>query len=171
MSKALSDLKKEIEKCRKCKNPAPWSFPKRNNVAGVLGDSDIMFVGDRPSTGEWDKANELFYDLLRNNGFERAHLTDITKCGRKVKQKVSLEEIRNCLVYFERELAIIRPRAIVALGNKTHTMLQGLLPALWKQDVQLEKIWHYSYASRFKKEEEYEARFRELKRKLDRKVK
>jgi len=162
----ISELKKKIHNCCKCDKAEPWTFPRYNNVSGFLGDSDIMFVAERPSTGRFSKADKLFYRLLRKHGFEKAHLTDITKCRKKVREEVSLEEISNCLVYFKEELAIIRPKVIVALGNKTYTMLKALLPALGTLDVQLEKIMHYSYVSRFKKEDEYDDQFKNLKDKL-----
>jgi len=174
MNASMPDLKKRIEGCSKCKNAKPWLFPKKEGVDGFLGCRKIMFVGDRPSrpsTGksgddELDNATRLFYKLLKHKGFADAHLTDLTKCRRKVKDTVGFEEISNCLEHFKEELNTIKPMAIVALGHKPYTILEFLLPALGKADIQLERITHYSYAKRFKRQDKYPKEFDELQRKL-----
>lgn len=175
MNATMPDLKKRIEGCSKCKNADPWLFPKEEGVEGFLGCRKIMFVGDRPSTGKsgddaLDNATKSFYELLEDKGFADAHLTDLTKCRGKVEDTVGIKEISNCLEYFKEELNTIKPTAIVALGYKPYTILQFLLPALGKTDIQLERIRHYSYIKRFGKKD-YAEEFDQLQRELNKKWK
>lgn len=183
----VARLRDEIKKCDKCKNLRhdkhksskwkPWLFPEEDGVKGFLGCSDIMFVGERPSTGKskddkLDEATKLFYNLLKKYGFQEAHLTDLTKCRKEVKEEDTLQEISNCLGYFKRELTDINTRTLVALGQKQYMTLKFLLPAL-EQPVELLRLRHYSATIRFKDKkkrreakEKYYHEFKELSLKL-----
>src|ERR1700732_1441653 len=98
-----------------------------------------MFTGDR--------SGDFLYDQLYRAGFanqphsQRADdglilkdvLISAAVRGAPPANKPLPEEIRNCLPYLEREIALIRPRAILALGGiALHTYLdllkrQGLI--------------------------------------------
>ncbi|KXA95345.1 hypothetical protein AKJ36_00950 [candidate division MSBL1 archaeon SCGC-AAA259I07] len=168
--KSLKQLKDEIKGCNECRNNrGAWFFPDRHGVSGFNGDDKIFFVGERPSTGEWDKANELFYKLLKEYNFENAHLTDVIKCRKEVGEEVTREEIGNCVEHFRKELEVVNPKTIVSLGDKVHSILKVLLPVLGEQNILLLKIWHYTYPQRFGKQDDYKKQWKQTFHKVNEK--
>ena len=105
-----------------------WFFPRRDGVEGWRGTQRIMFIGLNPSTGRFaSKYDRYFYAQLKRQRFGHAHLTDAIK-ERAVADKVKtirsdaprMERYRR---YLLKEIEIIRPRRIVALGRTAHDIL------------------------------------------------
>ncbi len=173
----LQDLAEEIRICLNCYTKfrnlpnservkvrdwylhGPWFFPPdESGVKGFFGTGSIVFVCPRPSTGSFaDTASRLFYKLLKEHGFSDAHLTDMVKCRRKAG-KMSSVEIQNCLPFLIREIDILKPQRIVAVGNDVYRELKGLLENVIQ-------ICHYSYAHRYKKADRLEMQLRMLSEK------
>ena len=171
----------DLEKCLKCYekfntyseedrvrirrwyNEKPWFFPPYGGVMGFFGTDEVIFVGQRPSTGGGvfpDKVGLLFYNLMKEYGFGDAHLTDLVKC-KGLAGKVSAEQIDNCLQYLKEEIALLKPKLIVALGNDVFNVLRKLeLP------TPLEKVTHYS--DKFKRAKEtFEEGLKRIKKLAD----
>jgi uracil-DNA glycosylase family 4 len=190
--KSLIDLTNIIEKClrcyeefkdyqselrlkfRRCYNRDAWFFPPsriddNGLVKGFLGTGDVVFVCMRPSTGTFpSKADKLFYKLIENNGFQDAHITDLIKCRLRVKNEKRNEEneVENCFEYLLKELEIIKKEKenlslIVAVGDKAYDYLNEKLPPHYKD--KLVKIIHYSYAIRWRKEQDLEKDFKRIR--------
>jgi len=128
-----------------------WFFPSFGGVDGWCGTQRIMFVGRAPSTGHFpteaerssDPARRL-YTLLNRQGLARAHLTDAIKervlglaVGDIEADKARMERYRR---YLEMEIDIIRPRLIVAMGERTYRIMNDWLGS----DPRLRRIPHYS---------------------------
>lgn len=153
----LVQYREEIAR-RKRRAYRNWTYWGRPVPAFGDPEADLVIVGLAPAahganrTGRMftgDRSGDFLYDQLYRAGFanqaesKRADdglvLTNvlISAAVRCVPpdNKPLPEEIRNCLPYLERELAIIRPRAVLALGaialNTYLDLLkkQGLIPS------------------------------------------
>jgi len=122
----------------------PWLFPTRGAVQGFMGTDPIMFVGERPSTGSFKGPAILLYTLLEDLGMSNSHLTDVIKSRGKVGEPFP-SDISIHRRIFDREIDILRPRRIVAFGQKVYDLLQF---ALAGSDIVLRQVWHYSYLRR-----------------------
>jgi uracil-DNA glycosylase family 4 len=159
-NKALKELTYKIEGCLKCYkefkkyseedrirfrewyNQGPWFFPPYKKVMGFLGDGKVVFVCQRPSTGTFpDKKVKLFYKLIEKYGFKDAHITDLVKCRRKAKEPMD-KMIQNCLPFLEQEIEILKPKLIVAVGNKVKRILEKKFA---NREIEIEYITHYAY--------------------------
>lgn len=117
----LYGLRKNIENCRKC--------PLSKTCSPVAGmqfiDSDIMIVGEVPSQEDVDMGipfagvgGFILTIILNKLGVKRdsLYLTNMVKCN-KVEGKVTLEEAEQCLHHLYNEIAIVKPKVIVTLGE------------------------------------------------------
>lgn len=115
----------------------------------------------------FDSKLARFYELLEKNRLWNAHLTDFIKTRAKIgydwkkSEKLSFyaNEFDQHLPILSRELAIIHPTRIVALGEKTY-----LWTAICKSFLNLRKAkltLAPHYANRFKKWKEIEREFQE----------
>ena len=109
-----------------------------------MGTADVMFVAERPSTNR-ERFPALLYNLLEKCGAAGSHLTDVIKSRGKVGEPYP----ENMAVHrrvFDREIEIVRPRLIVAFGQKVYDLLQFSLAG---SGVKIRHVWHYSYAARW----------------------
>lgn len=135
-------------------------FPTRWGVDGFQGTGDVWFVAEKPSTGGFPSRHDrLLYDTLKANGFEHAHLTDVSKeIGPGAEDITPAERQRN-IPFFERELEILEPTLVVALGEKAENELEWMDAT---DDVETTRVNHYSWAGRWGKEETFERQIREV---------
>ena len=181
VEESLRSLLYRIESCLKCYekfkdynekdririrewcNEGPWFFPpsEDSGIKGFLGTGKVTFVCQRPSTrGKIpNKADLLFYELMKKYGFEDAHITDLVKC-RGIAGEISTREIDNCLLYLEEEIRILKPKLIIAVGRKVYEVLTEKLEL---GSMRVEKITHYSYAFRYNRAEKLEEEFRRIR--------
>lgn len=127
-----------------------WRFPSEPMVSGFLGPGPVIFVGDQPSTNPWsssDPGRRLFYDSLQSLGLGGSHLTDL------VKRRGPSGELGDGLPsdfavhrqFFERELRVVRPQLIVAIGK----LARRHLPAfMGEHRVPVLTVWHFAYGVR-----------------------
>lgn len=119
----LEEIRKELVDCRRCP-----LCKKRNNVVFGVGDpdADIVFVGEAPGREEDLKgepfvgeAGRLLDRILNAMGTDRQHvyICNVEKCRPPENRDPSAEEIEACEPYLKRQLFVIRPRVIVALGR------------------------------------------------------
>ena len=152
-------------------------------------DAEIMFVGEAPGAVEEQKrepftgpAGGTLDRILKAMGLDRSkvYISNICKFRPAIEggpqgsrnRKPTTEEMESCLEYVHEEIAIIRPRVLVALGS---TAAEGLLHrpvsvnrarGQWMscQEIPLMITFHPSYILR--KEEEGEEVASAEKRKL-----
>lgn len=134
-NKQWDKLIEEIMNCRKCalyknrKNPVPGEGNK---------NADLMFIGEAPGAREDETgrpfvgaAGKLLTELIEFIGLSRenVYITNIVKCRPPGNRDPREEEINACLPYLLKQIKLIRPRIIVALGRhagKTLFELSGL---------------------------------------------
>jgi len=119
----LKKLKDEIIECRKCSLYKTRTLP-------VIGQGDhqakILFCGEAPGASE-DKtghpfcgaAGKILDELLDSIKIKRedVYICNILKCRPPGNRNPQTAEIEACTPYLERQIEIIKPKAICALGN------------------------------------------------------
>ena len=127
----LGPVRAEMGDCRRC----PLAEGRTNVVFGE-GDeqADLVFVGEGPGEDEdrlgkpfVGKAGELLTRIIEAMTLtrDRVYIANIVKCRPPKNRDPLTEEIERCLPFLFKQLAAIRPKVIVTLGNvPTKTLLQ-----------------------------------------------
>jgi len=119
----LEDLKYQVENCRKC---GLWE----NRSHPVLGEgnpkAEVMFIGEAPGREE-DRlgrpfvgaAGRLLDEIFSEIGIKRGevYITNVVKCRPPGNRPPTKREVRACSIYLDKQISIIKPRIVVALGN------------------------------------------------------
>lgn len=129
---AWPELKTMVRDCTACKLRAGCT----QTVFGV-GDeqADWLFVGEGPGADE-DARGEPFVGqagklldnmllALRLKRGDKVYIANIVKCRPPNNRTPEADEIATCLPYLRRQVALIRPKIIVALGKTAATALLG----------------------------------------------
>lgn len=134
---ALDLLRAEALACQKC----PHLAQVRTQVVFGVGnpEASLLFVGEAPGQDEdrqgepfVGRAGQLLTRIIQAMGLSRetVYIANILKCrpdmppGSRGNRPPRPEEMDTCKPYLLRQIEIIQPRAIVALGG---TAVQGLL--------------------------------------------
>jgi uracil-DNA glycosylase len=124
-------LEAETKRCKKCGELART----RQNVVFGVGNphAELMFIGEAPGADEdaqgepfVGRAGQLLTKIIEGMGLKRSevYIANVLKC-RPPENRVPLpEETASCLPYLEKQIEMIRPKVIVALGA---TALRSLL--------------------------------------------
>lgn len=132
----MAELRQRALACRKC----PHLAATRQNVVFGVGDihAALMFVGEAPGADEdaqgepfVGRAGQLLTRIIQTMGLsrEQVYIANILKCRPDTPGQTSgnrrptATEMATCLPYLLEQIALIRPRVIVALGA---TALEGL---------------------------------------------
>ena len=118
----LEKIAEEVRQCRKCDLAS-----SRTNAVPGEGDPDarIMFVGEAPGADEdaqgrpfVGRAGQLLDKIINACGLKRSDvfIGNILKCRPPDNRDPRAEEIISCLPYLQRQIEIIDPEIIVALG-------------------------------------------------------
>ncbi|MFQ6082580.1 MAG: uracil-DNA glycosylase family protein [Candidatus Aminicenantia bacterium] len=121
--KELKALEREITNCRKCR-----LFSSRTNLVFGQGnsDADLMFIGEAPGEDEdrvgepfVGKAGQLLTKIIKAMNLTRAdvYITNVVKCRPPSNRNPREDEIKQCWPYLIRQINLIRPKIIVALGK------------------------------------------------------
>ncbi len=127
------DLRSAVAACRKC----GLCEARKQAVLGV-GDvsADWLFVGEGPGAEEDQRgepfvgqAGKLLDNMLAAIGLRRGndvYIANSVKCRPPENRTPTPEETAACLPYLERQIELIRPKLIVALGRPAaQTLLQS----------------------------------------------
>lgn len=136
--RSLSALRRLEQECRRCELylPATQVVPGRGR-----GGAPLMLVGEQPGDRE-DLAGEPFVgpagrvlaDALEQAGIDpdRVFLTNAVKHfrfeprgKRRLHKKPSVAHVTACNAWLHRELALVKPRVVVALGATAARALSG----------------------------------------------
>jgi uracil-DNA glycosylase len=120
----LEELSAFIGDCRRCK-----LAPLRTHLVFGVGNphSDLMFVGEAPGADEdargepfVGRAGQLLTDIIeRGMGLKRAdvYICNVIKCRPPDNRNPEPDEVAACEPFLMRQIDLVRPRAIVALGT------------------------------------------------------
>ncbi len=120
----LPELGSFIGDCKRCK-----LAPLRTNLVFGVGnpEADLMFVGEAPGADEdargepfVGRAGQLLTDIIeRGMGLRRAdvYICNVIKCRPPDNRNPEPDEVASCEPFLMRQIDLVRPRAIVALGT------------------------------------------------------
>ncbi|UCC96477.1 MAG: uracil-DNA glycosylase [Phycisphaerales bacterium] len=121
-STELEKIAAEVRQCRKC----DLGTLRTNAVPGEGNpDARIMFVGEAPGADEdaqgrpfVGRAGQLLDKIIEACGLKRkdVFIGNVLKCRPPDNRDPRAEEIISCLPYLQRQIEIIEPEIIVALG-------------------------------------------------------
>jgi len=158
----LKELNSSIQKCTKCMlYSLKWNLLDVTKGYGKLlgnGGKEILVVAQNPSINRFPyqtQAMGVDYELVGKGDYFRKKLkdlgidtskiywTNIVKCSTENNCVPDSDIIIICREWLVREIEILKPKKIVAMGNIAYEYLQDA-----KFSVPLSKIWHYAYVNR-----------------------
>jgi uracil-DNA glycosylase len=129
---ALEAVRELIGDCQRCR-----LAQGRTKLVFGVGDANaqLMFVGEGPGADEdaqglpfVGRAGQLLNNMIAAMGLQReqVYIANIVKCRPPQNRKPEPDEARTCLPFLERQIEIVRPRVLVALGATAATYLLGM---------------------------------------------
>ncbi len=155
MNDELKELVEEILSCKKC----PLHKTRKKPVPGEgKVPSDLMLVGEAPGRKEDEEgrpfvgnAGKLLTRCLLRIGISRSnvYITNIVKCRPPNNRTPTREEISSCIHYLVRQINIVRPKVIVALGSVAATYLcTRYFPTLNPRPISITRVRGTVFTSR-----------------------
>ena len=134
---ALEELQKEIGDCTRC----PLAYAGRHTIVFGEGDPNatLMFVGEGPGADEdasgrpfVGKAGQLLNNMIGAMGLEREQvfIANVVKCRPPGNRTPEFVEATTCSQFLLRQIDIVRPKVIVALGATAATYVLGVRQSL-----------------------------------------
>jgi len=134
---ALQAVRDEIGDCTRC----PLAYAGRKKIVFADGSptARLMFVGEGPGADEdiqglpfVGKAGQLLNNMIVAMGLKReeVYIANIVKCrppGNRVPEPI---EANTCSQFLLKQIDIVRPQIIVALGSTAATYLLGVKQSL-----------------------------------------
>ncbi len=164
----LEKLAEEVRQCRKCN----LGSLRTNAVPGEGNpNAQIFFIGEGPGADEdaqgipfVGRAGKLLDKIIAAMGLKRSDIFigNILKCRPPQNRDPKPDEIINCLPYLQRQIELINPQIIVALGahaartllntNKSIGQLRGQFheyyAGLTRAPIKLMATYHPAYLLR-----------------------
>ena len=168
MAAELEKIADEVRQCRKC----DLGSLRTNAVPGEGNpNARIVFVGEGPGANEdaqgrpfVGRAGQLLDRVIIAMGLKRSDvfICNILKCRPPENRDPRAEEIINCFPYLQRQIELINPEIIVALGapaaktllntNKSIGQLRGQFhkyyAGLGRAPIKLMPTYHTAYLLR-----------------------
>ena len=142
---ALESVRAEIGDCTRC----PLAYAGRHTIVFADGDPNatLMFVGEGPGADEdaqglpfVGKAGQLLNNMIVAMGLKReeVYIANIVKCRPPGNRTPEFAEASTCSQFLLKQIDIVRPKVIVALGSTAATYLLGVRQSL----SSLRGRWH-----------------------------
>jgi len=119
---ALKAIREDIGDCTRCR----LHKGRKNIVFGVGNvNADLMFVGEGPGADEDEqgepfvgRAGQLLNNMIAAMGLKRSdvYIANVVKCRPPQNRTPERDECDTCSPFLMRQIEIIRPKVIVALG-------------------------------------------------------
>jgi DNA polymerase len=142
---ALRVIQKDIGDCTRC----PLAYAGRRKI--VFGDgapaARLMFVGEGPGADEdasgvpfVGKAGQLLNNMIVAMGLKReeVYIANIVKCRPPANRVPEPVEANTCSQFLLRQMDVVQPEVVVALGATAATYLLGVKQSL----AGLRGKWH-----------------------------
>jgi uracil-DNA glycosylase len=142
---SLEELRAAIGDCRRCK----LCSGRTNLVFGVGNpNAELMFIGEGPGRDEdlqgepfVGRAGQLLTDIItKGMGMKRedVYIANVVKCRPPENRNPEPDEVAACEPFLKKQIELVRPRIIVALGKfAVQTLLQSKAPI-----TKLRGQWH-----------------------------
>ena len=144
-AKSLEELRAAIGDCRRCK-----LWPGRTHLVFGVGNPNakLMFIGEGPGRDEdlqggpfVRRAGQLLTDIItKGMGFRRedVYIANVVKCRPPENRNPEPDEVASCEPFLKKQIDLVRPEIIVALGKfAVQTLLQTKAPI-----TKLRGNWH-----------------------------
>ena len=122
-AKALRIIREDIGDCTRC---VLHKQGRKQIVFGVGNpNADLMFIGEAPGADEDEqgepfvgRAGQLLNNMIKAMGLRRedVYIANIIKCRPPGNRTPERDECDTCSPFLMRQIAVIQPKAIVALG-------------------------------------------------------
>jgi DNA polymerase len=130
-ARGLADLRGEIGDCTRC---VLHTLGRTQVVFGTgNADADLMFVGEAPGADEdlqgepfVGRAGQLLTKIIEAIGLSRGdvYIANVIKCRPPGNRNPAPEEVSTCQPFLFRQIDIVQPRVVVALGTfAAHALL------------------------------------------------
>lgn len=168
-AQSLEELNDLIAGCQMC-----GLAPGRTNVVPGEGnpEADLVFVGEAPGYNEdlqgrpfVGRAGALLTDMIQAMGLQRqdVFICNIIKCRPPGNRDPRPDEMKACEPFLKRQLELIRPKVICALGRIAiqsllrETTPMGKLRGKWRsyQGIPLMPTYHPAYLLRNESQKRY----------------
>jgi len=125
---ALREEALQCVKCGLCETRTTVVFGEGSETA------ELMFVGEAPGRDEdaqgrpfVGRAGQLLTQMIRAMGFERedVYIANVLKCRPPNNRDPAPDEVETCRPYLERQIELIQPKVICALGRHALRALTG----------------------------------------------
>lgn len=141
----LAAIRADIGDCTRC----PLAYAGRHNIVFADGDPNakLMFVGEGPGADEdatglpfVGKAGQLLNNMIAAMGItrEQVYIANIVKCRPPQNRTPEPVEATTCSQFLLRQIDVVQPQVIVALGATAATYLLGVRQSL----ASLRGRWH-----------------------------
>ena len=133
---SLEELRDDIGDCRRCK-----LHSGRTHIVFGVGNphAKLMFVGEGPGRDEdlkgepfVGRAGQLLTDIItKGMGLARedVYIANVVKCRPPQNRNPEPDEVASCEPFLKKQIELIRPEIIVALGKfAVQTLLQSKVP-------------------------------------------
>ncbi|MBS1820981.1 MAG: uracil-DNA glycosylase [Acidobacteria bacterium] len=142
---ALTAIQEEIGDCTRC----PLAYAGRHKIVFADGDPNarLMFVGEGPGADEdaqglpfVGKAGQLLNNMIVAMGVKReqVYIANIVKCRPPANRAPEYVEATTCSQFLLKQIDVVQPEVIVALGATAATYLLGVKQSL----AGLRGRWH-----------------------------
>ena len=142
---ALRAIQEDIGDCTRC----PLAYAGRRKIVFADGDpgARLMFVGEGPGADEdtsgvpfVGKAGQLLNNMINAMGLKReeVYIANIVKCRPPANRAPEPVEANTCTQFLLRQMDVVQPQVVVALGATAATYLLGVKQSL----AGLRGRWH-----------------------------
>ncbi len=142
---ALEAIRKDIGDCTRC----PLAYAGRHTIVFGNGDPNarLMFVGEGPGADEDEqgipfvgKSGQLLNNMIGAMGLsrEQVYIANIVKCRPPANRAPEPAEANTCTQFLARQIDVVQPEYVVALGATAAAYLLGVKQSL----MSLRGKWH-----------------------------
>lgn len=130
-AEALNVIREEIGECTRCA-----LHKGRHTIVFADGSADarLMFVGEGPGADEdaqglpfVGRAGQLLNNMINAMGLKReeVYIANIVKCRPPQNRTPEPDEANTCVQFLNKQIEVVQPEVIVALGATAATYLLG----------------------------------------------